>query len=156
SAPVQEQRAPVLQPDVLPRPGFPRPRILRSVPAHGHREATRRGAAAEAAGTLSDGSLKRATDALSLSASRPSEPIDAAVCCVLAAVLRVTDDISFIDWATCSEPRACCCAASEIAWISSASRFDTPWICVSATPASLAMLERLMTSRVVSSIAAMT
>src|SRR5262249_6301794 len=119
SAPVQEQRAPVLQPDVLPLGGSPGAGVLRSVPAHGHRDATRRGADAEAACALSDGSLKRATDALSLSASSPSDPIDAAVCFVLAAVLRVTDDISFIDLATCSEPRACCCAASEIAWISS-------------------------------------
>src|SRR5262249_39044278 len=131
SAPAQEQRAPVLQPDVLPLPGPPGPGVLRSVPAHAHRDATRRGAVCETCDAVSSGSVNRATAALSLSARRPSEPIDAAVCFVFDAVFRETDDISFIDLATCSEPRACCCAASEIAWISSASRFETPWICVS-------------------------
>ena len=79
-----------------------------------YRDATRRGWL-NSLRSEPAGSLKRDTVALRLSTRSASELIAAAVCFVLAAVFRVTDDISFIDLATCSEPRACCCAASEIA-----------------------------------------
>src|SRR4029079_8336898 len=80
-----------------------------------YRDATRRGGTTVAASAASAGSLKRETVAFRLSTSSASALMDEAVCLVLAAVFLVTDDISVIDLATCSEPRACCCAASEIA-----------------------------------------
>src|SRR6185503_3652468 len=87
---------------------------LAPVGAH-YRAASSKSAEAGAGAAWAAGSRNRATDPLRLSASAASEPIAVAVSLVLVAVVRVPDDIWVIEREICSEPRACCCAASEMA-----------------------------------------